>query len=158
MAIDLISAGVKLYYSVEMTKGTRPTTLATFTQLPGLKEVPEINPEPETIETTTLDNLEYKTYVKGLKDVGGALSFTFNLTQDFMDKWGQLVDDYDASVEGEKKTWFVIVIPGLDESLYFTGEPSPIGLPSIGVNSVLEVNAYIVPNGEPIWETAPTTA
>lgn len=156
MAIDLISAGVKLYYSIEGTPGARPTILSDYTQLLGVKEIPEINPEPETIESTTLDNIEYKTYVEGLKDLGGSLGFTFNLTQEFVTAWEELIT---ASITGEaeqKKTWFVIIIPGITKALYFTGKPSPLGLPAISVNSLLEITAYIVPTGEPQWLAKPT--
>lgn len=156
MAIDLISAGVKLYYSIEATPGARPTTLSDYTQLLGVKEIPEINPEPETIEATTLDNIEYKTYVEGLKDLGGSLGFTFNLTQDFVTAWEKLISDSTDGEAEQKKTWFVIIIPGITKALYFTGKPSPLGLPAISVNSLLEITAYIVPTGEPQWLAKPT--
>ena len=79
MAINLSTAGIKLKYAVETTKGTRPTS--GYTALTGAKSTPSLNPSPDTLETTTLDELEYKTYIDGLKDLGGALEFTFNLTQ-----------------------------------------------------------------------------
>jgi uncharacterized repeat protein (TIGR02543 family) len=156
MAIDLISAGVKLYYAVETTPGSRPTTLSGYTQLLGVKEIPEINPEPETIESTTLDNIEYKTYVEGLKDLGGSLGFTFNLTQEFVTAWEELISASTAGEEDQLSTWFVIIIPGITKALYFKGKPSPLGLPAISVNSLLEITAYIVPTGEPQWLAKPT--
>ncbi len=155
--IDLTTAGVKLSYAVEASSGVRPTTAAAYTQLTGLKEIPEMNPAPDTIETTTLDETEYKTYVDGLKDLGGALGFTFNLTQDFVTKWETLVSAYGVGKASSKATWFVVVIPGITKSLYFKGIPSKLGLPSVGVNSVLETTAYITPTGEPVWENAPSS-
>ena len=79
MAINLSTAGVQLLYAVEATKGTRPTS--GYTRIKGIKSTPSLNPSPETLETTTLDETEYKTYIDGLKDLGGALEFTFNLTE-----------------------------------------------------------------------------
>lgn len=147
--IDLSSAGVTLSYGSESVADTKPSS---FIQIKGMKEVPEMNPAPDTLETTTLDDLEYKTYIDGLKDLGGALGFTFGLTQKFIDDWQACVDAYDAGVEDNLGMWFKITIPGITKSLYFQGKPSPLGLPGISVNSVLEITAYITPTGEPSWE------
>ena len=91
-AINLSTAGIQLLYAVETTAGTRPTT--GYTRIYGAKTTPSLNPSPETLETTTLDETEYKTYIDGLKDLGGALEFTFNLTQDLIDSWDALMTAY----------------------------------------------------------------
>lgn len=147
MAINLSTAGIKLKYAVETTKGTRPTS--GYTALTGAKTTPSLNPSPETLETTTLDELEYKTYIDGLKDLGGALEFTFNLTQELVDQWDTLMTAYETAKAAEKATWFVIDIPGLTKAFYFTGNPSAMGLPETSVNSVLEVTNYITPTNAP---------
>lgn len=147
MAINLSTAGIKLKYAVESVKGTRPTS--GYTALTGAKSTPSLNPSPETLETTTLDELEYKTYIDGLKDLGGALEFTFNLTQDLVDEWDTLMAAYETGKADEKATWFVIEIPGLTKAFYFTGNPSAMGLPETSVNSVLEITNYITPTNAP---------
>lgn len=147
MAINLSAAGVKLKYAVETTKGTRPTS--GYTALTGAKTTPSLNPSPETLETTTLDELEYKTYIDGLKDLGGALEFTFNLTQDLVDEWDALMTAYETAKAAELATWFVIEIPGLTKAFYFTGNPSAMGIPEASVNSVLEITNYITPTNAP---------
>ena len=48
------------------------------------------------------------------------------------------------------------MVPGLTKSLFFPGQPSPLGMPAMEVSSVLETNLYITPTGEPVWETKPT--
>lgn len=154
MAIDLSTAGVKLYRAVETTPGTRPTT--GYTHVPGIKSVPELNPEPDNLETTTLEATEYRTYIPGLKDIGGALSFGANLTQELMDTWGEVMEEYDTASGNGNAMWWCIVVPGLTESLFFPGQPSPLGMPAMEVSSVLETNLYITPTGEPTWETKPT--
>ena len=68
MGIALSTAGVTVGYATETTAGTRPTT--GFKLIPDIKEVPEMNPEPESLETTTLAATEFKTYTEGLKDLG----------------------------------------------------------------------------------------
>ena len=141
MAINLSTAGVQLHYAVEDTAGTRPTT--GYTRIYGAKTTPSLNPSPETLETTTLDETEYKTYIDGLKDLGGALEFTFNLTEELIEAWDTLMSAYETGKADGKATWFTIVIPGLTESFYFTGNPSNMGLPETSVSSVLEITNYV---------------
>ena len=153
-AINLSTLGVQLHYAVETEAGEMPTT--GYTRIYGIKSTPSLNPAPDTIETTTLDELEYKTYVDGLKDLGGALEFTFNLTQELTEKWDDLMDAYEAGKAAGMRTWFAIVIPGLTDAFYFAGNPSAMGLPETSVNSVLEITNYITPVGAPIKAAKPT--
>lgn len=153
-AINLSTAGIQLLYAVETTAGTRPTT--GYTRIYGAKSTPSLNPSPETLETTTLDETEYKTYIDGLKDLGGALEFTFNLTQDLIDTWDSLMTAYETAKADGKATWFTIVVPGLTESFYFTGNPSNMGLPETSVSSVLEITNYITPTNAPEKYAKPT--
>lgn len=154
MAINLSTAGVQLLYAVEETKGTRPTS--GYIRIKGIKSTPSLNPSPETLETTTLDETEYKTYIDGLKDLGGALEFTFNLTEELINVWDALMTAYEAAKVEGKATWFTIVIPGLSESFYFTGNPSAMGLPETAVSSVLEITNYITPTNAPEKFAKPT--
>ena len=155
MAINLSTAGVKLMYAVEATAGTRPTS--GYKHIKGAKSTPSLNPSPETLETTTLDETEYKTYIDGLKDLGGALEFTFNLTEELIELWDGLMEEYETAKVAGKATWFTIVVPGLSESFYFTGNPSAMGLPETSVSAVLEITNYITPTNAPEKFDKPTT-
>lgn len=154
MSIRLSTAGITLKYAVETTKGTKPTT--GYTEVPEIKEIPEINPEPSTLETTTLKETEYKTYIDGLKDLGGALTFVANLTDDFKTTWEEIMSKYETAKEGGKAVWWLIDIPGITEGCYFTGNPSNLGVPGASVDSVLEVNVYITPTNAPTWAEKPS--
>lgn len=154
MGIALSTAGVTIGYAVEATAGTRPTT--GYTNIPDVKEVPEMNPEPETLESTTLAETEYKTYIEGLKDLGGALSFLANYTTELETSWGELVEEYITAKSSGKAVWFEVKHPGLTKSVFFTGQPSAMGLPAMSVNSILETNLYITPTNAPVWETKST--
>ena len=156
MAINLSTAGIHLYYAIEKTEGTRPTTKSDYTDLVGIKGIPSMNPAPETLETTDLNQTEYKTYIDGLKDLGGALEFTFNLTQDLVTMWEELMEAFEAAKASNKSTWFLIDIPGLEEGLYFPGNPTSMGIPEAAVSSVLEITNYITPTGAPIRAAKPT--
>ena len=154
MAINLSTIGVQLHYAVESTAGTRPTS--GYTRVYGIKSTPSLNPAPDTIETTTLDELEYKTYVDGLKDLGGALEFTFNLTEDLITAWDALMTAHETAKASNKATWFCIAVPGLSDAFYFPGNPSAMGLPETSVNTVLEITNYITPTGAPVKAAKPT--
>lgn len=156
MATYLSTIGVHLYYAVEATKGTRPTTKSAYTELVGVKGIPSLNPTPDNLETTTLNETEYKTYIPGLKDLGGALEFTFNMSQELKTAWDALVTADATARAAEKSTWFYVEVPGLTEGLFFAGQPSPMGLPEMSVNSVLEVSNSITVTGEPEWAAKPT--
>lgn len=152
--IDLSTAGVSIQYCVESSPGERPTT--GYTAIPGIKALPDLNPEPSSLETTTLDATEWKTYIPGLKDVGGAVSMTANNTEAFQTAWGDLVEAASTAKESGNSTWFAIVIPGLTKSFFFAAEPSPLGLSAIEVDSVLEIEPYLTPTAIHGWDTAPT--
>ena len=156
MAIAISSIGIKVSYAFEAIAGIRPTE---YTWIEGVKEIPELNPAPDTLETSTFDNLEYKTYINGLKDLGGALSFTANLTQDLFDKWNGangVMEQFESAKENGLSMWLSIDIPGISKACFFTVEPSAIGVPSASVNEVLETNLNMTPTGEPIWDAKPT--
>jgi len=154
MAINLSAAGVSVNYAIEATAGVRPTT--NYERLVGIKETPELNPEPSSLDATTLDETEYKVYVQGLKDIGGALSFLANFTQVLVDQWDELMSEYEAAEAAGKAVWFAIIIPGIDEACFFTGTPSALGMPAASVDAILETNLYITPTNAPAWETKPT--
>ena len=158
MAIAITSIGIKVSYAFEETAGTRPT--AGYTHIPQIKEIPELNPSPETLETTSFDNLQYRTYVDGLKDPGGTLDFLANLTQELYTMWQAPTTGVMAQWEEAKKAgkamYLCIDIPGITESCYISVIPSELGLPSASVNSVLEITLHFTAEGEPIWGTDPT--
>jgi hypothetical protein len=156
MGIAISTAGVTVGYAIETEKGKRPTT--GFKVIPDIKEVPEMNPEPETLETTTLAETEFKTYISGLKDLGGALSFLANYTTELEEAWGELVEAYETAAASGKATWFEVKHPKLPKSVFFAGQPSAMGLPAMSVNAVLETNLYITPTNAPTWETKSTGA
>jgi hypothetical protein len=156
MALELNTAGANLQYAVETTASTRPTT--GYTSIPNIKSMPDLNPEPSSLEVTDLSDTEWKRYIHGLKDPGGALAFTANNTAAFQIAWAALVTAANTAAGTGKSTWFVISIPGLTDSFYFAGSPVALGLSAVEVDSVAEIDAYISPNQIVGWATAPTGA
>lgn len=155
MALDFISAGMAVKYCVETTAGTRPTT--GYTEIPGVKSIPEFGGEPNTVQTTTLAAKKFHTYVMGLQDPGGSIGLTVNDRSDFRTAWATLMTAYSGLTDG-KQIWFEFAYPedsGI-ESFYFTGTPAELSFGGAEVDEVLENTAYIVPTGEPVWAAAST--
>ena len=73
VAIDLSTAGIRIGYAYEATSGTRPTS--GYTNLPNPKSIPDMNPQPNALDITSLNDTEWKRYMEGLKDMGGSLEF-----------------------------------------------------------------------------------
>lgn len=153
MALEISTAGVALKYCVETTAGTRPT--ASYTGISGIKETPDFNPEPSTLEVTDLSDTVWKRYIAGLKDPGGALSFTANLTSAFKTAWEALVSAYATGIASSKATWFEINVPTIG-SFYFSGIPDTLGINGMSVDEVAEITVYVTPNKIHGWDTAST--
>lgn len=149
------TAGMYLCYAVETSAGTMPTT--GYAQVPEIKSIPSFNPQPETIQSTTLLETEFHTYVEGLKDLGGALAFGANLTTDLITVWASCNSAHDA-LTGGKAMWFAVVHPGLADAVFFEGDPAPLGLNEATVGGMAETTLYITPNSAPVWASKPTLA
>lgn len=154
MSQRVSTAGMYLCYCVESTKGTRPTS--GYQIIPEIKSIPSFNPSPNTIDSTTLLETEYMTYVKGLKDLGGALEYGANLTDDLVDFWETLLTAYNTAAAEGKAMWFAVVHPKLAKATFYTGEPAPIGFNEASVGAMAETTLYITPNSAPIMEAKPS--
>ena len=155
MALEISTAGIQLRYCVETTAGTRPTT--SYQLVPNIKSTPDFNPEPSTLEVTDLSDLVFKRYIAGLKDPGGALSFTANLTSAFKTVWGNIVSAYTTAIASNKQMWFEIYVPTVG-SFFFAGIPSELGINGYEVDAVAEVSVYITPNKIHGWDSSSTLA
>lgn len=149
MANELSTAGIQIGYAVETTAGTRPST---FTNIPNVKTIGDMNPEPSTYEVTDLQDLVWKRYIGALKDPGGAIALTVNITQAFITMWETIVSAAETGLASNKACWFQVTVPTVTEKFYFAGMPSALGLPQIETDSVFEGDVYITPNQIDGWE------
>lgn len=154
MAKALTTAGMTLQWAVEATKGTRPTT--GYKIVPDLKSLPAINSSREAIDSTTLQETEYKTSVAGLKEAPGSAEFTANLTEALITAWDEVMDAYESARTDGKAMWFTHVIPDLPESTYYIGEPDEMGTPGGDVGALLEISLFITVNNAPKKYPKPT--
>ena len=153
MAGEISTAGVLLKYKAETTAGTRPSgTGNVYTTIPNIVSTGEINNEPDNLEVTDLSDTVWRRYIPGLKDSGGAITFTANLTTAFKTAWETLVSAT-AALTGGKAMWFEIMVPGIG-SFYFTGVPDALGINAYDINSVNQIDVHIVPNKIEGWSTS----
>ena len=152
MAVELSTAGIVVKYAMESTAGTRPTT--GYTAIPGVKSIPDMNPEPAQLDVTPLEETIQHRYIPGLKDPGGAIGLTCNYYSDFVTAWEAMMTAYEALTDG-KGMWIEFAIPGMN-SFYFRAVPSELGFGGAEVDSVLETTAYLTPNSAPAWAAAST--
>lgn len=150
--------GMKVYYSVESTAGTRPTAMSAYTEIVGIKEIPSLGEEASAIDVTPLAETDFRQYVAGLKDSGGTITFTANNTDAFQTAWATLVSAYATGIAADKNTWFCIVHPQLTNAFYFTGEPVSLGLSGASVNEALNLGANVIAGKVEGWATKPTSA
>ena len=104
MANELSTAGILVKYKVEATAGTRPTSA--YTTIPNIVSTGEINSSPESLEVTDLSDTVWRRYIPGLKDPGGAITFTANLTSSFKTAWETLVTAANTGLAANKSCWF----------------------------------------------------
>ena len=145
------TAGMYLCWA---TGTTRPSS--GYHVIPEVKSIPSFNPAPEAIDSTTLLETEYRTYVEGLKSIGGALEFGANLTEDLITAWSTCNTQHDGMSAGTSM-WFAVVHPKLTNAVYFKGDPAPLGLNEAAVGGMAETTLYITPNSAPEWAAKPTT-
>lgn len=147
MANAVSTAGMLVKYCVEATAGTRPTS--GYTTIPGVKVIPAIFNDPNLLQSTPLSATKNHTFIVGLSGGDGGIQLTVNDYDAFRTAWNTCVAAY-AALTGGKAMWFEIAYPeGSElESFYFPAEPLPLGFGGAEVDSVLENNMNLSPQGD----------
>lgn len=133
----LTSIKAKIAIAVEATAGTRPTT--SYYIIPQVTALPDMDFEPDTIETTSYENEEFKSYLPGLKDTGGSLSLEANYTEYGTDMWDDIVSNLEADSTG-KIAWLLITFEGTEKTWFIPINPIATGLPEAPVNDKISTN------------------
>lgn len=136
----LTSIGLTVAIAMETTAGTMPTT--DYYKLPQVTDLPDLDFDPDTIETTSYDNLVYKSYLSGLKDTGGIISLPANYTEYGTTMWDDIADKLaDTSVNTDGKiAWLVIRIKGTEQTWFIPIQLVKCGIPSAPVNDKVSID------------------
>jgi hypothetical protein len=125
MSKVLTSLGVKIF--IGLATAPEPNRL-----IPQVIEMTEIDIDPDTIDTTSFDNLRYKSSVSGLIDTSGIQALTVNATDDEAAEsvWDELAG---------KNCWLKVVIPGKEDNTYIPIIPIKTGAYNVTVNDRITI-------------------
>ena len=151
MALEYSTIGTRLYYCVETTAGSKPTS--GFTEIQNITALAEDNGEPETIEVTNLVDNRHRV-IPGLLGEADSYQVTANFTQAFQTAWETLVSSAASAKASNKATWFEAVLPGHSKSWSFAGTPQALGFPGANVAENQSIVAYISKEQIDGWSTA----
>lgn len=133
----LTSIGLVVAVAVETTAGTRPVT--NYYKVPGVTDLPDLDFDPDTIETTSYDNLDYKSYLPGLKDTGGIVSLEANYTEYGVGMWDGMTSTIEDDTTGIK-AWILIAIKGTTTRWFIPAKLVECGVPTAPVNDKVSIS------------------
>ena len=138
MANVLTSLGVKFYISAKSSLGTdtEPSQL-----IPQVIEASEFDLDPDTIDTTSFDNLRYKSSVAGLIDTSGIQSLTVNATDD------EAAEGIWDALAGQE-AWLKIEIPNKTDKTYIPIVPIKTGAYNLAVNDRITIRLKYTISGD----------
>ena len=138
MANVLTSLGVKFYIGAKGNLGsdTEPSQL-----IPQVIEASEFDLDPDTIDTTSFDNLRYKSSVSGLIDTTGIQYLTVNATDD------EAAEGIWDALAG-KEAWLKVEIPNKDDNTYVPIIPIKTGAYNLAVNDRITIRLRYTISGD----------
>lgn len=137
MANVLTSLGVKFYIG---EKGSG-TTAEPSQLIPQVIEASEFDLDPDTIDTTSFDNLRYKSSVAGLIDTTGIQSLTVNATDD------EAAEGIWDALAGQE-AWLKVEIPNKDDNTYIPIIPIKTGAYNLAVNDRITIRLKYTISGD----------
>ena len=138
MANVLTSLGVKFY--IGSRTGSNSTTEPSQL-IPQVIEASEFDLDPDTIDTTSFDNLRYKSSVAGLIDTTGIQSLTVNATDD------EAAEGIWDALAG-KEAWLKVEIPNKEDNTYIPIIPIKTGAYNLAVNDRITIRLKYTISGD----------
>ena len=137
MANVLTSLGVKFYIGAKGSgTASEPSQL-----IPQVIEASEFDLDPDTIDTTSFDNLRYKSSVAGLIDTTGIQSLTVNATDD------EAAEGIWDALAGQE-AWLKIEIPNKTDHTYIPIIPIKTGAYNLAVNDRITIRLKYTISGD----------
>lgn len=137
MANVLTSLGVKFYIGAKGSgTASEPSQL-----IPQVIEASEFDLDPDTIDTTSFDNLRYKSSVAGLIDTTGIQSLTVNATDD------EAAEGIWDALAGQE-AWLKVEIPNKDDNTYIPIIPIKTGAYNLAVNDRITIRLKYTISGD----------
>ena len=147
------SAGIKLYYTAGAEKSGSTYSLPSspsWVEIPDITSIPALSGDPNMLDTTVLAETQQKTYIAGLKDNGGSMSYNAWLTKELIEAAEDAVEAYEDTLEDGNYMAFAIDFPAPLNCYYWY-----IGSPQLVLPGEAEVDAVIATTFVTSMETAP---
>lgn len=145
MALAGVSTnGVTFSYGIggNSKDGAKPSTM---TLLDRINSIGGITIEDEVIDASALEDALTRN-IKGRGDTGGSFPVAVNVTDETIEEWQALIQQYNT-LTNSQAMWFQTIIPGLKDAFWVIAEPpSAIPQPEFSQNELLtvEMNMTIV--------------
>lgn len=152
------SAGIKLYYCTGVTRNATTGVYSlpgtpSWTEIPDITSIPALSGDPNMLDTTVLAETKQKTYIAGLKDNGGSMSYNAWLTSELITAAGTAVTAAATGAAANPVTYlaFAIAFPAPLNCYYWY-----VGTPQDVLPGEAEVDAVVATTFVTSMETAPT--
>lgn len=150
----LTSIGLKTSIALETTAGTRPVT--NYYKIYQVTALPDLDFENDTIDVTSFDDLVNHSYLPGLKDTGGLLSFEINYNDYDVTMWNDIAEKVAEATDG-KKAWILIDIEGTSRKFFIPIIPVKAGMPGAEVNDKVTQNLNFTAFGDVVDQDITST-
>lgn len=154
MAIPVTTIGLKIAVAAEATAGTRPTS--GYKHLPMVTSFPELDLSPDTLDTTSYDNLKYKSSTPGLIDTTGAQAMEAIYNEDLKTIWDTIAVAYNEEIASNKGVWLSVALPGDAKAWFIPIEPIELGVPNFPLADVVKINVQFTIAGDIVYDSVPT--
>jgi hypothetical protein len=152
MSKVLSSIGVVFAIGTETVADTKPTI---WNKIPQVVENSEFDLDPDTIDTTSYDNLKYKSSIPGLIDTSGIQYLTANATEseDAESVWDAAVTVHETT---GAHVWLCVVIPDMDNATFIPIIPIKTGAYTTTVNDRITIKLKFTIAGDLEFAKAPS--
>ena len=159
MAGEISTAGIAVYYAIETTSGTCPSTGfkqketgATLNINDYITGISGLGADYDMYDITPLSETARHRFVKGLQNNDGSISFNANINPTSRADWQKIITAH-AALTGGKSMWWEVILPGDTDGFFFRGEPLPMRFPDVEAASAVQGAVQIVENQCTGWAT-----
>ena len=142
-APGISTVGVLIGMAMETTAGTKPTSFRLFHRI---NETDEINVDTESIDASALEDKTKKS-IAGRGSTGGTFNVTVNLTNETIEEWETIIEEYEEGKDSGKALWYEEYYPALDKAYFAKVEPpAKIPKPGAAQNGLATVSMPMIIN------------
>ena len=152
MAGEISTAGIKIYYAVESTAGSCPSSGfaekasgATLNLADFVTGISGLTADIEKYDVTPLSVPVggRRRFTPGLYGNDGSVTFNVNVNATSRADWGLIVSAF-AALTGGKSIWWEVLLPGETDGYFFRGQPLAMQMPDTEVGQAVQGSVSII--------------